>query len=276
MIKIIADSGCDFTQQMKQEKEIKQVPLTVQLGDKVYIDDLTLDINNFVQEMMKFKSSRKTAAPSPEKFMLQYGGSESVFVVTLSSKLSGSYNSAAVAKNMYIEEHGEKTINIIDSKSASVGETLIALRLSELSKKGLSDKDILKDITEYRDKLKTYFILECYDSLVSTGRLNSYVAKIASMLSIVPICTAVDGETSLKEKVRGNKKAFSKLIDIMLQEGEDFENKTLGITHVNCYDKALLLKSEILKKISFKSVLIVQASGLCSNYADNNGLVIAF
>lgn len=278
MIKIVADSGCDFTEDMRCQNNINivQVPLNLQLGDKQYTDDENLNIEFYVNEMVNCKIGRKTAAPSPELFLEKYIGEESIFVITLSSYLSGSYNSAVTAKKIYEEEYGKKFIHIIDSLSASSGETIIALKLNELSKQNLSDEDIKEKITNFVSEMNTYFILECYDSLVNTGRLNPYVAKLASLLSIVPICGAENGHTVLKSQARGKKKAFSKLIDLMLKEGKDFENKTLGITHVCCLEKAIELKEEILKKIKFKDIVISKASGLCSTYADNHGLIVAF
>lgn len=278
MIKIVADSGCDFIKELRTKHSINivQVPLTLQLGDNVYIDDENLDVKDFVKTMTEEKSARKTAAPSPELYLKNYEGEESIFALTLSSNLSGSYNSAMTAKQMYLEDIGNKFIHVVDSLSASVGETLTAMTLNELANQGLSDDLIAQKITEFVDNLSTYFILENYDSLVNTGRLNPYVAKLASMLSIVPICCADKGKTVLKSQARGSKKAFSKLIDIIKKEGSDFENKILAISHVCAPEKALEFKNEIASKITFKDILIVEASGLCSSYADNHGLIIAF
>lgn len=278
MIKIIADSGCDFTEDMRNQKNIniEQVPLNLQIDKKQYIDNLNLDTKKFIDDMLNFKGVPKTAAPSPELYMEKFKGAESNFVVTLSSQLSGSYNSAEIAKNMYLEENKDKFIHIIDSMSASAGETLICLKINEMIKLNYDENKIKEKIADFVSEMNTYFILERYDNLIKTGRLNPYVAKIASLLSIIPICGADNGKTVLKGQARGNKKAFSKLIEMMQKEGKDFENKTLTITHVNCLEKAMELKNEILKKISFKDIIMSQASGLCSTYADNHGLIIAF
>jgi len=278
LIKIIADSGCDFTQEMikKESINISQIPLTLQLGNNIYIDDLKLNIKDFVEEMKKYKKERKTAAPSPQKYYEEYKTENDVFVITLSSKLSSSYNNANIAKKMYIEDYGNKNIQIIDSKSASIGETLIALKLNELSNLGLKSDEITKEIIDFRNNQKTYFVLECYDNLVNTGRLNPYAAKLASFLSIVPICGAEDGSAVLKGQARGHKNAVSKLIEIIMKESSDFEQKILGISHVQCYQKAVELRDKILEKIHFKSSIIVPASGLCSNYADDQGIIISF
>lgn len=278
MIKIIADSGCDFTKDMRNQKDINigQVPLSLQIDQKQYIDTLDLDTNEFINHMLNYKGVPKTAAPSPELYMKSFEGNDSIFVVTLSSFLSGSYNSAVIAKDMYLEENKDKFIHIVDSLSASAGETLICLKLNEMIKANYTENEIKDKITQFVSEMNTYFILERYDNLIKTGRLNPYVAKVASLLSIIPICGADNGKTVLKGQARGHKKAFAKLIEMMQKEGKDFENKTLTITHVNCLEKANELKSEILNKIKFKNVIISKASGLCSTYADNHGLVVAF
>lgn len=278
MIKIIADSGCDFTEDMRTQKDIniEQVPLNLQIDQKQYVDSLNLDTNEFINDMLSYKGVPKTAAPSPELYKKSFEGDESIFVVTLSSFLSGSYNSAVLARDMYLEENKDKFIHIVDSLSASAGETLICLKLNEMIKLNYNENEIKEEITQFVSEMNTYFILERYDNLIKTGRLNPYVAKIASLLSIIPICGADNGKTVLKGQARGHKKAFIKLIEMMQKEGKDFENKTLTITHVNSLEKANELKNEILNKIKFKNVIISRASGLCSTYADNHGLVIAF
>lgn len=278
MIKIVVDSGCDFTPAMKNKDgiNIELVPLSLQLGETQYIDDANLDMPNFLEDLANNPRDRKTAAPSPELFYNAYKGDESVFAITISSNLSGSYNSAMTAKNMYLEEIGDKFIHVIDSFSASVGETLIALELKKLIDLGLSAKEILPKITNFVDNLKTYFILEHYETVVNSGRMNPYVAKLASLLNIIPICGAQEGKMALRGQARGQKKAFNKLIELMQADNVNFSERILAITHINNLEKALELKEVISQKIKFKDILITEGSGLCSLYADNQGLILAF
>ena len=145
-MKIVADSGCDFTTEMKNNSNIVQVPLTLQINDEIFSDTLDLDIVNFRNKLRENKKNRKTAAPSPQLYVDAYGGDEDVFVVTLSSHLSGSYNSAVTAQDLYFDDYGKKNIFVVDSKSASVGETLIVNKLLELKEKGLSFDEIKEEI----------------------------------------------------------------------------------------------------------------------------------
>ena len=275
-MKIVADSGCDFTTEMKNNSNIVQVPLTLQINDEIFSDTLDLDIVNFRNKLRENKKNRKTAAPSPQLYVDAYGGDEDVFVVTLSSHLSGSYNSAVTAQDLYFDDYGKKNIFVVDSKSVSVGETLIVNKLLELKEKGLSFDEIKEEICKFRDNLNTYFILENYDSLVNTGRLNPYVAKLAALLGIVPICGADDGHAVLTAKAKGMKKAYLKLIDDITKKCNDTENRVLYITHIDALEKANELKEIMMSKLNFKECHITEGSGLCSSYADIGGLIISF
>ncbi|NMA83496.1 MAG: DegV family protein [Epulopiscium sp.] len=276
-IKIVADSSCDLTEEMRKELGIELVPLTLQLGDKVYRDDDTLDIQAYLKHMKEESHSPKTSCPSPNDFMEAYKGKESVFVVTLSSALSGTYNSAVLAKDMFIEEVGEKFIHVFNSFSACIGETLISLKIHELGKKNLNEWEIVEKVNKYIQEMKTFFLLESLEHLSKAGRLHPVIAKIANALSIKPIMGATDdGNIQMVHKVRGYKKAFQKFVDTIGEEGINLEEKILGIAHCNCLDRALEFKKEVQKKYNFKDIIIVEMAGLSSTYADDGGLVIAF
>lgn len=276
-IKIVGDSSCDLSKDMKEEMNVEIAPLTLQLGDKVYIDDETLDIKQYVKAMGQCETSPKTSCPSPEDYMKRFEGEESVFVVTLSNKLSGSYNSAILAKNIFLEEVSNKFIHVFDSLSASAGETIIAMKIHELSMKNFTELEIVDKITNYIKEMKTFFLLESLEHLAKAGRLNPFIAKVANMLAIKPIMGATDeGTIRLVEKTRGYKKAFNRFLEIIGEEGSNLEEKILGIAHCNCLDRALSFKEEVLKKYNFKDIVIVEMKGLSSTYADDGGLVIAF
>lgn len=276
-LKIIADSSCDLSDDMKREMNIEIVPLTLRLEDREYVDNESLDVKEYVKDMNECKTPPKTSCPSPQNFMNSYKGEESVFVVTLSSKLSGTYNSAVLARKMFLEEVGEKFIHVFDSLSASVGETIISLKINELSMNNLGDVEIVEKVTKYIQEMKTFFLLESLEHLAKAGRLNPIIAKVASILSIKPIMGSTDeGSIRLVEKVRGYKKAFRRFTEIIGEEGCRFEEKILGIAHCNCLDRALQFKEEVMKMYNFKDIVIVEMAGLSSTYADDGGLVIAF
>lgn len=276
-IKIVADSSCDLSEELKNKMNVDIAPLIMRLEDKEYVDDDTLDIKEYIKNMAECKTSPRTACPSPQEYMEKYKDGDSVFVVTLSSKLSGSYNSASLAKNLFLDEIGNKFIHVFDSLSASIGETMVSLKIDELIKMNLKDVDIVEKVNKYIKEMKTYFLLESLDHLAKAGRLNTIIAKVANMLSIKPIMGAdEEGSIKLVEKTRGYKKAFKRFVDIIGEEGSNLEQKILGIAHCNCLERALALKDEILKRYNFKDIIVVEMAGLSTTYADDGGLVIAF
>ena len=143
--KIIGDSCTDITEEMKREGMISLVPLTLTVEEENFVDDDTFDQRKFLDKMKQSTECPKSACPSPERYLKEFEGQEECYVVTLSSKLSGSYNSAVLAKNMYQEEHPEAKIEIVDSKSASCGQMLLAVKLKELKEKGFSFEEVKKN-----------------------------------------------------------------------------------------------------------------------------------
>jgi DegV family protein with EDD domain len=275
-IKIVADSSCDLNNEMKRELNVEIAPLVLQLGDKTYVDDENLDVKQYLEAMAKCETSPKTACPSPNDYMKRYEGPESVFVVTLSNFLSGSYNSAVLAKDMFIDELDNKFIHVFDSLSASAGEVVVALKINELAKLNLTEAEIVEKVTKFIKEMKTFFLLESLEHLAKAGRLNPIVAKVASMLSIKPIMCGDEGNIKLFEKVRGYKKAFNRFVEVIGEEGRNLEEKVLSIAHCNCLDRALEFKEAVSKKYNFKDIVIVETKGLSSTYADDGGIVIAF
>lgn len=276
-IKIVTDSGCDVSQELKKKMNIEVAPLTLQLEDREYIDDETLNIEEYIKNMAICRTAPKTACPSPKDYMQKYEGEESVFVVPLSSKLSGSYNSAVLAKNLFLEEVNNKFIHVFDSVTASIGQTIIALKINELSKLNLGNVEIVEKINKYISEMKTFFLLQNLDHLAKAGRLNPIIAKVANMLSIKPIMGSNDdGSIRMVEKTRGYKKALKRFIEIIGEEGTNLEQKVLGIAHCNCLERALKFKEEVLERYKFKDVIVIEMAGLSTTYADDGGLVIAF
>lgn len=279
--KIVADSCCDLSDGLKEKMQIDLVPLTIEVGGHTLVDDETLDTSELIQLMKDSEKAPVTACPSPAQYMEKFEKGDPIFVVTLSSVLSGSYNSAMLAKRMFQEQVENKFIHVFDSLSACVGETIIALKLHELIEQNLDPNMIVKKVNHYIKEMKTFFVLESLDNLVKAGRLSKLKGKIASSLNINPIM-GDDGYGDIKEveRVRGNKKVFRRLVEIIgeqVREQEDsFEEKILGIAHTNALEKAKELKNEILKNYNFRDVIIVETAGISTVYAYDGGIVVAF
>lgn len=276
-VKIIGDSCCDLNEEYRQAMNVQIVPLTINVGDKTYIDDETLDTLELLKDMKKSSTVPKTSCPSPDTYMKAYEGDEDIFVVTLSSELSGSYNSAVLAKQIYIEENEEKFIHVFDSKSASTGQALIAMKVHELAQEGHESKQIVKIVEEYIANMHTFFILESLENLIKAGRIGLLKGKLATILSIFPIMKSNDkGQIDLLENIRGSKKAFNRLVDVVGEQGVKLEERVLAIAHCNCLEKANRFKDEIVKRYNFKDVVIFETHGISTVYANDGGLVISF
>ena len=209
--------------------------------------------------------------------MQYFGEADDIYVVTLSSQLSGSYNSACLAKELFIEEHGAKNIEVIDSKSASVGQTLIVMKIQELVAQGKSFEEVARLANEYRDEMDTKFVLENLDNLRKNGRLSNLQAIIASALNIKPIMGATpEGSIMKVDQARGMKKSLISMAQIIAAEVKNAEERIFGIAHCNNRERAELVKAEIEKVAKFKEVFIVDTAGVSSLYANDGGIVVAY
>ncbi len=275
--KIIGDSCCDLTEELRSEMNVEIVPLTIDVEGKTYIDDDSLDTMELLKDMKKSATVPKTSCPSPNDYMKAYEGDGDVFVSTLSSELSGSYNSAVLAKKLFLEENSDKFIHVFDSKSASTAQALIAMKVYELKTAGYESTEVVEIVEAYISEMNTFFILESLDNLIKAGRIGLLKGKLATILSIVPIMTSNDkGQIDLFENIRGSKKAFKRLINVIGEQGEKLEEKVLAITHCNCLDKAIQFKQEAMEKYNFKDIVISETHGISTVYANDGGLIISF
>lgn len=274
--KIIADSCCVVTEEMKKETGVEIVPLTMRIDDKEYIDDHTLNIKDYLKDMKNSKSAPKTSCPSIQDFLDRFRDKDNIFVVTLASSLSGTYNSAMQAKAIIQEEFKNKFIHIFDSMSAVIGETMVHLKIHECLKRNLRNTEVVERVSKYIKEMKTFFLLENLDNLIKSGRINPLIAKAANILNIKPIMGDDNGNIRLVDKVRGYERAFKRLVDIIGEEGSRLEEKVLGIAHCNCIERAVRFKEEVMKKYPFRDIKVVEMAGVSSTYANQGGLVIAF
>lgn len=277
MYKIIAGSSCDLTEEMKKELDIDLVPFTITIDGKEYLDDENIDLRQMIDDMNKSKEAVQTACPAPGAFLQAFEGHENIFVVTISSNLSGAYNSAMLARDMALEKDPDKLIHVFDSESASAGETLVALKIKEEIDKGISREEIIKNVDTYIGEIQTFFILESLNNLIKNGRISRTSGLIANVLNFKPIMSD-DGSGSivLFEKVRGQNRAFNRLVDAISEKGLPSEGRKLAITHVDALERAEKLKRAIEEKYNFEEILIVQTAGLCSAYADDGGIVMVY
>ncbi len=275
-VKIIVDSCCDLTEEIKKRFNISTVPLSINVNNRTIVDDEKMDRDNLLNQMRNSNDIPKTASPSPELFLEEYKNHDNIFVVTLSSKLSSSYQNAELAKKLFLDEAEDKFVHIFNSLSASAGETIIAVKIGELIEKNLSPEDIAAKVERYIAEMETLFVLDSLDNLIKAGRMSKVKGKIASFFNIKPILGGNEGTIELFDKVRGSKKAFRRLVEMIGERGKELEDKILGIAHCNAEERAEYIKEEVEKRYNFRDVIIVETAGISTVYANEGGVVIAF
>lgn len=273
--KIVVDSCCELPEELMKDSRFVRVPLGIEVGDYQILDDDDFDQKVFLKKVAECPICPRSSCPSPERFMEAYhGDAEHVYAITLSSHLSGSYNSAKLGMDLYWEKYGDKQIHVIDSESASGGETQLALKLVELEEAGLPFEEIVRQIESYRDSVHTYFVLDNLDTLRKNGRLSGIKALVASSLNIKPIMIGVKGEIAQKSQSIGIKKALGKMAEYAAAEVEKSEQRRLIITHCNERSRAELVKDIILAKRKFKECIVMDTRGISSMYANDGGVIV--
>ncbi len=274
--KVIVDSCGELTEEMKANGNFETASLTMEVGGVRIIDDASFDQADFLRRVAECPESPKSSCPSPEDYMEKYRcEAERVYAVTLTAELSGSYNSAVLAKNLYIEEYGEKNIHIFNSRSASIGETLIAMKVQECEEAGMSFEQVVDTVERYIDGQHTYFVLENLDTLRKNGRLTGIKSLVAGALNIKPVMAATpEGTICQIGQARGIKKALSKMVDQIAGETQGAEEKILAISNCNCRERAQEVQRMLLSKMKVKASFIVDMAGISSMYGNDGGIIV--
>lgn len=274
---IIMDSSCDICMNDNAENNIymEKVPLKLRVGEKEYVDDADLDIVSFIREMTECTEATGTAAPSPEEWYNAYKNADEVFAVTITSGLSGTYSSAMVGRDMLLEEYPDKKIHVFDSKSAGTGPAIIVRKLQEYIQKNMSFEDIVESINVYCKKIKTYYILESMENLVKSGRVSVIAGKLAGILGIKILGQASDeGTIELLRKLRGKDIIYKKAVEDMFASG--YNGGKVMISHCFNEERVKFITDIIKESFPDAKIEVAPTGGLCSYYAEEKGVIIAF
>lgn len=276
MVGIVVDSCCDLTRELIEKYNVSVVPFKMTIDSTEYVDDDNLDLEEYLSHMESSKHSVATACPSPLEFKeaILSRNTEEVFVITISSKLSGSYNSAMVAKQMVEEEHKDIKVHVLDSLSAGAGEVALFLKLTELKDK-INFEELVEKMELYRDSMNLYFILDKFDNLVKNGRMGKVAGKVAGALNIRPIMHGVNGEIEILQINRGFKKSLVNLTKNIGEIVEDFGNKIIISVGVGAEDRSEFLKEKLNDMYNFTNYKYFSAHGLTSTYANVGGIIVA-
>lgn len=275
--RIVVDSCCDLPEDYRRDEHFKVVPLTLIVDDTEIIDDETFDQLDFLRRVKESKKGIHSACPSPQRYMDEYETDEptDIYVITLSSKLSGSYNAAIVAKDMYEDEGGTNKVHVFDSRSAAAGEVLIAFMIERAINEGLKFEEVVEKVEDFRAKMGTYFVLETLEVLRKNGRLSNLKAALVSALNIKPVMAGNDGSIVKLGQSRGMDKALIQMVDHIKKDTANPETKTLVIAHCNAPARANKVKELVESIMPIKEVVIVDTAGVSSMYAYDGGIVVS-
>ena len=275
--KIVVDSCCDLPAELRHDARFEVVPLALQVGDYHTLDDESFDQADYIRRVAESEVCAKTACPSPDRYCQAFETeAQDVYVVTLSSKLSGCHNSAVLGRDIYLEDHPGKHIHVFDSLSACCGETNVAMRVMDLAEQGLPFDEVVEQGEQYRDGMSTYFVLDSLDTLKKNGRLTGMKAIVATTLNIKPVCMGQEGSIVQRGQGIGMKKALVRMVDMIAASVKDAPQRRLMITHVACYERAQVVKDMIMSRTPFREAIVVDAAGVATTYAGDGGIVVTF
>lgn len=271
MIKIIADSSCDMNH--IEGVNFTCVPLTISTDDKSFIDDETLNVAELLDTLAHYNGRSYTACPSVDSWVEAFEGGDEIYVVTMTSTLSGTYNSAMVALDMYKNEHPDALIHVFDSLSTGPEMRLIIEKIIELKKNNMEFEDVCRTIDTYMKKNRLFFTFQSLHNLAQNGRINKVLASAIGVLGITIIGTASEeGDISPIGKCRGNKKVVRKLLDDIKEAG--YNGGKVRICHVENKELADNLITSLKSEYPDADTLVYPARGLCSYYCERGGIII--
>lgn len=275
--KIIIDSCGELLDEWKKDEHFESVALTLNVGGESIIDDETFDQADFLKKVAASPECPKSACPSPERYMKAFDcDADHIYAVTLSAELSGSYNSAVLGRNLLEEEKSGRKIHIFNSKSASIGQTLIGMKIQECEEAGYSFEKVIETVDEYIAGQHTFFVLDNLETLRKNGRLSKVKALVASALKIKPVMGSTDeGNICQLDQARGINKALVKMAGQIAEKTQNSEEKVLAISHCNCHERAILLKNALQEKMPLKNIVVLDTAGVSSMYANDGGVIVA-
>ena len=270
MIKFIADSSSDLS----KSEDFTPVPLTISTNERTFVDDEKLDIKEMLDYLENYKGRSFTACPSSQSWLDSFEDGDEIYVATMTSILSGTYNSARLAKDIYLESHPDAKILLFDTLSTGGQLKMVIEKMMEWKKEGKSFAEISEKIKDYNDNIRLLFAFRSLNNFANNGRVSKLVATAVGTLGISIFGTAKDGNIAPLSKLKGEKKVLSAFINDLEENG--FEHGKVSMSHVENEDLCLKLKKKILERFPQAVIDIYKAKGLCSYYAERKGIIVCY
>ncbi|MGL5347345.1 MAG: DegV family protein [Peptostreptococcaceae bacterium] len=274
-IKLITDSSCDLPVDIIDKYNIGIIGLNVSFGDETFVGGVEIDNDTFYKRMRAEKELPKTSCPSPDRFMNLFDcEEESVLVLTLTSKLSATYSTAILAKDMYISENGEKDIRVIDTTSGSVGAGLLVIRAGQMIEEGKGIDEIEKELDRLKDEIVFFGALETLENAIKGGRVNPIAGKLINALNFKVVIHITEGLVKPVDKARGEQGSIKKVLDKVNSGSPDMSGKILAIGHSNCYEKALKVREMMEASHTFEDVVISEVGSVMGTYTSEGAILV--
>ncbi len=271
MVKYIADSASDLMDYPGICFEA--VPLTLSTDERSFVDDSRLNVPEMLSYFYKHHGRSHTACPSTQAWIDAFEGADEIYVVTITSGLSGTYNSANVAKKEYIAEHPEAKICVVDSLATGPGEVLLLEKMIEWKGMGKSFEEISAEILRYRDSLRLYFGLASLHNLAQNGRVSKLVASAIGFMNIRILGTASkEGTIESVAKCRGSKKLIETTLSEIRKAG--YKGGKVRIAYVDNEGLAAAMEEGLQNEFGQIDIKSISTRGLCSYYAEKGGIII--
>lgn len=279
-IQLMADGAADIPEHAMEMLDVKMVPLYVYIQGEEYKTGVTIDTETFYQKMEDSEELPKSSAPSPVDFYEAYkqiDGGVPIIMLSLSQNLSATYDNAITAKNMLLKEEPDREIEVINSKTASVGIAVLLHAAKQQIEQGRSFQEVVTHIHEQIKKTNTLFVLKTLENLILGGRLDRVRGTVAKYLNTKLLMHgSEEGTIEVTEKVRGNKKSIRRFVQQIGEHVQTFENKVIMMSHCNAEERARTVLADIQEKYAFKAAYLTEMGPLSSTYAGKGGLVISF
>ena len=281
-IKIITDSACDLTRDYIKNNNIGLLSLILNLNGQAIKDDLgeTLSYKDFYNKMREGATpttSQINAHEFEEEFIKYIKNGDSIIYISLSSSLSGTFNSANIAKNNLMNEYPNANIYLVDSLSVSVGQGLLVAKACEMRDSGIGAEEIVNWLEENKRKVIHSILIDDLNHLKRGGRISGATATIGGLLNIKPSAYIDDeGKLVQGEKIKGKKKALRFLVNEVREKAVDTENEILYICHGDCLEEAETLRDMILEEVKFKNVIINYVGNVVGAHAGPGVLAAVF
>lgn len=278
-VTILTDSASDLPREAAEEHGIRVLPLLVFLGDEEYRDGETMNPKEMFDGMREGKVYKTAQVPLHEfrqAFREVAERKEPCLYVAFSSELSGTYQSAVLARNEVMEDYPELQLEIVDTKCASTGFGLVVLKAAELAKEGLPLEDLVKEVSRHAMHMEHIFTVDNLEYLQRGGRVSRAAAFIGGLLNIKPVLHVEDGRLVPLEKIRGRRKVLERMTAIMGERGHDLKDQLIGISHGDDLEAAEALKAMIRERYGCERFLISQIGGAVGAHSGPGTLALFF